>query len=189
MYFILLQLCYQDFQWVFSVVQKRTWYTLLLHVCAFSMKEKKWFVTVLWDWFFWMVQTHTQRRTLKMSQNLHDFTNNLPSMHSRKMYHTNFKYTSHQATSYMPTFSSLIFQDTVRFPPEALLMCRVWLCFPSLSTSWSHWGFGTCNRGSQPSLWEVLLTRRPRRAEQLCRVSMTTVLEPHERNTSSWKQT
>lgn len=120
-----------------------------------------------------------------MSQNPHDFTHNLPSTHSRKMYHTNFKYTSRQATSYMPTFSFLIFQDTVRFPPEAQLMCRVWLCFPSLSTSWSHWGFGTCNWGSQPSLWEVLLTRRPRRAEQLCRVSMTTVLEPHERNTSS----
>lgn len=187
MYFILLQLCYQDFQWVFSVIQKRTWYSLLLHVCAFSMKEKKWFVTVLWDWFFWMVHTHTKENFENKPKSAWFY--NLPSMHSCKMYRTNFKYTSRRATSYKPTFSFLIFQDTVRFPPEALLMCRVWLCFPSLSTSWSHWGFGTCNWGSQPSLWEVVLTRRPRWAEQLCRVSMTTVLEPHERNTSSWKQT
>lgn len=123
-----------------------------------------------------------------MSQNPHDFTNNLPSMHSCKIYHTNFKYTSCQATGYMPTFSFLISQDTVRFPPEALLMCRVWLCFPSLSTSWSHWGFGTCNWGSQASPWEVL-TGGPRWAEQLCRVSVTTVPQPRERNTNSRKQT
>lgn len=38
--------------------------------------------------------------------------------------------------------------------------------------------------GSQPSLWEVLLTRGPHWAEQLCRQnSVTTVPEPRERNT------
>lgn len=53
-------------------------------------------------------------------------------------------------------------------------MCQVWLCFPSLcSSSWSPWGFGTCNRGIQPCLWEVLLTRGPFWAGQVCGVSVT----------------
>lgn len=78
-----------------------------------------------------------------------------------------------QAISYMLAFSFLIFQSRIRFPPEAPWMCHVWLCFPSLSSSWSPWGFGTCNRGRQPCLWEFLLTRRLFWAGQVCGVSVT----------------
>ncbi|KAK2544918.1 hypothetical protein Q9966_001561 [Columba livia] len=74
-------------------------------------------------------------------------------------------------------------KDTARFPSGALLMYHVWLCFPSFSTSWSCWGFVTCSWGSPPSLRGVLLTRGPRWAGQLCRVSVTTV--PCGRSTNS----
>jgi len=154
-------------------------------LCLFYEGEKMICHSTLRLGFLDGAHTHTKRRILKISQNPHDFTNNLPAIHSCKIHHTDFKHTSCQATSYTLTFFFLIFQDTVRSPPEALLTRRAWLCFPSLSTSWSHWGFGTCNWGSQPSFWEVLLTRGPRRAEQLCRLSVTTVPEPRERNTNS----
>lgn len=52
----------------------------------------------------------------------------------------------------MKTFSFPVFQDTARFPREALAMYHIWM-YSSLFTSWSHCGVGACNWGSLPPLW------------------------------------
>lgn len=72
-HFQLLLLFYLDFKQVFSVNQKSKLCSLLLSVCACSMKEKKnylppYLATGFSGWY-----THTQRRILKMSQNPQDF--------------------------------------------------------------------------------------------------------------------